>query len=163
MFTILTSLSNCFLRGGLLKRWFKSFGDGRAAFSVLYGMCAWVSTGNSFYGLAMVFIYLGTMSAIFMEKGDDYIPNKDYISWVEMVFFRGLIFALPCFVVTLAFYLDTAMLYVPAMTLMPLAYSWNIWLKKEWRWVNKWTLSELSYGLILGLPLDIMLLHRIYG
>lgn len=159
---MLVAITNCLLRGGLIKRWFPGFKGGKSIFSLLYGLYAGIASMDPVYGLLMTSVWLGCMPPIFDKEGDDYIANGQVLEWIEMVLVRGMVFALPIFIATIFISPDYTMLFVPSMTMMPVTYSYNWWMKKEYWIFNKWTLSEITYGFLLGLPLDIMILQRFY-
>lgn len=152
---LIVGLSNTAFRGGLLKKWFPRFRGGDFLHALIFGLClsglGWIAAC-----LGAVGMFIGAMPALFHPATDKALEDRNIALWARLVAARGFIWCL-----AIAFFLvpilwNAAWYFMACAPLMPLAYSWKWFYKRNGEIVNDWTLSEFTWGLIMGVPIILL-------
>jgi hypothetical protein len=155
-------LSNWLLRGGGIEQGFytpEQMADGasiphlKTVHALLVGASG-LLTGIWWLAVLMALAQrLGQSYSLFRDEVDDAFRKNQKSWWAQIVCLRSASWCLPLMVVVgFGYSWQLALLYLPALFLMPLCYS-GVWF---WfggnKWFNAWTVGEQSYGGLHALP-----------
>lgn len=163
---LIGAFSYCFIRGGWWKTLFSKFYanhpdiiSGDYPNAIIYGATAGYFSHNWYLGIALTCaMFFGAMFGIFNDLTDTAFNNKKVFEWVWRVTLRGFEFCTATALCVEIIYPEKGLYFLLPALIMPLAYSYIWWVTPTTKPINSWTLSEMTYGAILFLPL-LSLLH----
>jgi hypothetical protein len=146
---IVGALSNWLIRGGGIKKWFPNVRFTKVIHALLFSVIAFCILNDwRFAAISSIAMLIGQSPALFHESTDDYLKSINVLGWSLVVLLRGLVWQAPI-IATCVYWqgLGAAWQIIPAF-LMPLAYSPNWFMKNEYWAFNKWTVSEILFGIV---------------
>lgn len=157
-FVVFGGLINWLIRGGGIKVVFPRMKHGKIINAIAFGIAAYITTKDPIFAAGMLgCMSLGQSFPIYPDAMDTAVKAKRWLDAAQIATGRGVFFALP--MSTLIYFMQPqAILWtLPALFGMAVAYGvahaffWEL-PELETEWLNKWTVSEILYGLLLWLP-----------
>ena len=152
---LIIALSNVLVRGGLVKHWLPGFKGGRYLHALVFGLCFW-SHGWLAVISASIGMYLGSSPALFKPATDQAFLVHKIGRWCGLVFARAFVWCLAVSLALAPFLGNGVWYFMACAPLMPMAYSPVWWFHRFGKVVNPWTLSELTWGIVMGLPFILL-------